>query len=49
MFTIPEGMTLEQVLKVQGEPLAEPVAKTEPEPAPAPVAPKRRAAVKPES
>lgn len=50
MFTIPEGMTLEQMLKVQGEPLPEHAA-AEPElkPAPAAVTPKRRAAVKPEN
>lgn len=45
MFTIPEGMTLEQMLAVQGEPVAMPEPEPEPEaePMPVPVAPKRRA------
>jgi hypothetical protein len=46
-FVIPEGMTLEQMLKVQAGP--QPEAKPEPKPAPAAVAPKRRVMSKPES
>jgi hypothetical protein len=47
-FAMPQGVTVEEMAKAMGAPVAEPPAAAEPEPKPA-AAPKRRPAVKQEN